>query len=66
MVPQELSKSDVVKIIDQLDKLLPPFSLDFTLQKACCAPLLPSLTLTNGHFHEDSTSCFSFMLATSV
>ncbi|MHA1408400.1 MAG: hypothetical protein ACTSSG_13600 [Candidatus Heimdallarchaeaceae archaeon] len=24
MVPQELTKSDIVKIIEQLDKLLPP------------------------------------------
>ncbi|RKX46496.1 MAG: hypothetical protein DRP27_01300 [Thermotogae bacterium] len=38
----------------------------FTLQKACCASLFSSLALTNGHYHEDSTSCFSFMLATSV
>jgi len=37
MAPQELSKSDIVKIIDQLDKLLPSFSLDFTLQNACLA-----------------------------
>ena len=41
-------------------------SFSFTLQKACCAPLSSSLTLTNGHYHEDSTSCFSFMLATSM
>ena len=39
---------------------------DFTLQDACCASLSSSLALTNGHFHEDSTSCFSFMLATSM
>ena len=37
MAPQELSKSDVVKIIDQLDKLLLSFPLDSTLQKACLA-----------------------------
>ena len=36
MVPQELS-SDVVKIIEQLDKLLPSFPLDFTLRNACLA-----------------------------
>jgi len=36
MVPQELS-SDVVKIIEQLDKLLPSFPLDFTLQNTCLA-----------------------------
>lgn len=34
MVPHELAKSDVVKIIEQLGKLLPPLTLDFTLQNA--------------------------------
>jgi len=29
---------------------------DFTLQNACCAPLLPSLALTNGHFHEEKVT----------
>jgi len=37
MVPQGLSKSDIVKIIDQLDKLLLSFPPDFTLQNACLA-----------------------------
>jgi len=59
MIPHELSKSDIVKIIKQLDKLSPSFPLDFTLQKACLAKRRSEHSYKRAPSYMDVANAFS-------